>query len=424
MKRFNVLFWAALCGGLSLSSCSEEVINDSMEGELSHDKPSGMLRVQTRGGGDAPDVSAGRLYIFNQDASSCLQIINTEAETQSADVILSPGTYQIYAVGGDLNKFDLPENLEDITTTSTIAPKTDQNGDLLMCHTEVTMTEGQTKNQPLNLERKVFKIEKISVHQVPDDIIKIEVTISNLYNEVKLNGTYPSGTSTPSFTLTKKENGDWEALLNQYSFPSSVAPTITVKFFNAEKAVPYSYVAEAPIPANVKLNINATFSTNMLSATLIGAEWNADKNISFNFNNTNNVPQANSKYGGFYVVSVDATNRKAVILSKVSSAFNYSSDLATLSANIESAMSKASKPDIAATNDHWRLPTIEECQIFSKDSKAISFLGNGNSSKYYCMDGSTLKWGQSIKNGDNYDFTSGTDLPNGITLRPVIDIDY
>ena len=136
------------------------------------------------------------------------------------------------------------------------------------------------------------------------------------------------------------------------------------------------------------------------------------------------VPQANSKYGGFYVVSVDATNRKAVILSKVSSAFNYSSELATLSANIESAMSKASKPDIAATNDHWRLPTIEECQIFSKDSKAISFLGNGNSSKYYCMDGSTLKWGQSIKNGDNYDFTSGTDLPNGITLRPVIDIDY
>ena len=141
MKRFNVLFWAALCGGLSLSSCSEEVINDSMEGELSHDKPSGMLRVQTRGGGDAPDVSAGRLYIFNQDTSSCLQIINTEAETQSADVILSPGTYQIYAVGGDLNKFDLPENLEDVTTTSTIAPKTQLNGDLLMCHTEVTMTE-------------------------------------------------------------------------------------------------------------------------------------------------------------------------------------------------------------------------------------------------------------------------------------------
>ena len=118
MKRFNVLFWAALCGGLSLSSCSEEVINDSMEGELSHDKPSGMLRVQTRGGGDAPDVSAGRLYIFNQDASSCLQIINTEAETQSADVILSPGTYHIYAVGGDLNKFEIDDLVQSLFNKS------------------------------------------------------------------------------------------------------------------------------------------------------------------------------------------------------------------------------------------------------------------------------------------------------------------
>lgn len=424
MKRFNVLFWAALCGGLSLSSCSEEVINDSMEGELSHDKPTSMLRVQTRGGGDAPDVSAGRLYIFNQDASSCLQIINTNAETQSADVILSPGTYQIYAVGGDLDKFDLPENRENVTTASTIAPKTDQNGDLLMCSAEVTMTEGQTKNQPLNLERKVFKIEKIAVHQVPDDIIKVEVVISNLYKKVQLNGTYPSGTSAPSFTLTKKENGDWEALLSQYSFPSSVAPTITVKFFNAEKAVPYSYVAEDPIPANVKLNIDATFSMEMLSATLIGAEWNADKNISFDFSNSNGVPQANSKYGGYYVVSVDATNRKAVILSKAGVNYNYSSDLASLSTNIESAMSETSKPDFATTSDHWRLPTPKECQIFSKDSKAISFQSNGNSFLYYCKDGSTLKWGQSIKNGDNYDFTSGTDLPNGVTLRPVIDIDY
>jgi hypothetical protein len=66
MRTFNVFFMTALCGVLTLSSCSEEVMNPSMP-----EPDRGQLRVRTRGEGD--EALQSRLYVFD-DAGQCVAL--------------------------------------------------------------------------------------------------------------------------------------------------------------------------------------------------------------------------------------------------------------------------------------------------------------------------------------------------------------
>ncbi|MBR3619358.1 MAG: hypothetical protein IKN44_06360 [Bacteroidaceae bacterium] len=217
-------FLIALGAIMMLTACEKIVIPEDEEaspiptGELDG---SAQLMISTRtGGGDNNAVAEGRIYIFNQ-AGSCVQMLSTDEDDNSAVAHLAAGSYSLYAVGGDdLSRFVLPTQ-NNATTTSVI---TRQEGkvmdDLLMKKADVVLEDGESTNLNMALEHKVLAISEVEIKKVPTDVTNVEVALMPLYSSIRLDGVYPD-TPTESYkiALTKQDDGKtWKALPNQMLF--------------------------------------------------------------------------------------------------------------------------------------------------------------------------------------------------------------
>ena len=128
----------AMCGMLTLSSCStEEVINNTVaEPAKTVPEPaegragSGTVGITTRGDTGAPLQT--RLYIFN-DAGLCIQLLSPDEHEQFVTTNLTTGTYDLYGMGSDeLSNFILPTVDEATPTTEITVAAGRQRGDLLI----------------------------------------------------------------------------------------------------------------------------------------------------------------------------------------------------------------------------------------------------------------------------------------------------
>ena len=411
MKKY-FMFFAAISSMVALGGCSEQVMNDEMaEGES-------LLRVMTRG--ETPPQEA-KVYVMNS-TGNCVRLLSTDEGGQLASTNLAAGTYTVYVVGGDdLSAYTLPSQ-DNASSSSDIALASGKTmGDLFMKSSDVTLTEGNTSNLELELERKVIMLKEVTIKKVPMDVTKVEVSISPLYEGIKLNGTF-SGTSTKALELTKSsDNKTWtNGTSHPYYFPSNGNPTITISFTRTNGVKAYSYQAAEPFEANHQVVIEGTYSEEnnaVLSATINTQDWDTESNELFNFTEGNLVPVAGQAYLGYYVVSVNYSDRSAVLLRKkqedgIDSEGGMNQKFATIT----------KKPEGVTCGD-WRLPTSEECAIFIADNIVNGLYFNA---WYYCKDGNTLKKMYNRKEGDiiTIQGPENTGYDADIYFRPVIDIYY
>ena len=408
---------------MAFESCSEGVIND----ETMAWTPEGTLRVGTRDG-DAHSVKDGRIYVMDE-TGHCVSILSVSTVQPQVTKGLPKGTYDLYAVGGDdLSGLTLPE-ANNATTSSPISAAANQTmGDLQWGHTQVTLARGDTKELNIDLERKVVCITGISILEVPAEVTAVCVRLQPLYKTLKLDGTYGTDDVPLDISLTKHD-ATWETIAPVYCFPSEGRAAITISMTTAEGDKNYSYVTDAEgLPVNTQVEIRATYSeawATSIKATLTYAAWGEAKTMTFDFNEDNvgnkreggnkTVPTVGQTYDGYYVVSVDAEHRKAVLLRKTQG--NGISNQEAL----EAAFGKlANKP--AGATGNWRLPTPAECEVFALDA-TLSFRAFDHG--YYCLDGETIKsYDIDVVNGvlKHTGFTEGFNTETW--FRPVIDIAY
>jgi hypothetical protein len=170
----------------------------------------------------------------------------------------------------------------------------------------------------------------------------------------------------------------------------------------------------------------------MVTCTLTAKDWGEDQSITFDLDNDSHVayhPVAGTMCYGYYVVSVDETNHTAVLLNNgtvpytAPSAGSEAPASEWLAAFIE-PMATLDRP-IGITEGYWRLPTLEEVGIFSKDTQVATISSKGTSGSYFCLDGETLKWAYSKQTDNGFELKSGTaGMSSIVHLRPVIDINY
>ena len=392
MKHFQLACMGAI---LTLSGCTEEVINTVNEASGPVQTFS-LLKFNTRGEGDI--TTPGYLYLFKDN--SCVSRLDMGADGQVPAMPLSPGSYAIYAIGGeDLDHYAIPAS-DEAEATSVIGLKAGASmGDLLMGGTTIELEEGETEEAALELERKVFRLEQVAVRNVPDEVSKVELAISPVSDNILLNGTYADKTSTLVVSLNKGDGGTWSATPQRYALPSSVAPTIALSFTTATGVEVYRKTVDDAIAANTKLNVEGTYAETQpstFSATITAQAWPASpREISFDFDETDNgalsaAPVAGQMHDGYYVISVNE-------------------------------MASLEKP-FAAIGD-WRLPTFAECSYFTADATQVR-VRNGASSAYLFMNDDGLRWGQTtFKNEDN-EFKSGSGYNSSHYLRPVIEVSY
>lgn len=429
MKHFQLACMGAI---LTLSGCTEEVINTVNEASGPVQTFS-LLKFNTRGEGDI--TTPGYLYLFKDN--SCVSRLDMGADGQVPAMPLSPGSYAIYAIGGeDLDHYAIPAS-DEAETTSVIGLKAGASmGDLLMGGTTIELEEGETEEAALELQRKVFRLEQVAVRNVPDEVTKVELAISPVCDYILLNGTYADKTSTLVVSLNKGDGGTWSATPQRYALPSSVAPTIALSFTTATGVEVYRKTVDDAIAANTKLNIEGTYAETQpstFSATITAQTWPASaREISFDFDETDNgalgsAPVAGQMHVGYYVISVNEANRTAILLAKTHISYTAPGEKAADApeadwiASFVAPMASLEKP-FAAIGD-WRLPTFAECSYFTADATQVR-VRNGASSAYLFMNDDGLRWGQTVFKDEGNEFNSGGGYNSSHYLRPVIEVSY
>ena len=432
--RFCALLLSA---GLVMTSCEKELSSEVGEEETEvlgqSPEASAHLNIITRGSGDDPDeneVSEGRIYIFNS-SDQCVALLQTNDVTYQASADLAPGTYTLYAVGGsDLSRFVLPTK-QQATPSSVITRVDGMVMDNLMLKTAtVTITEGESVTQTIALDHKVLYINQLEVHDVPDDVTKVEVTLSPLYKSIQLDGTYVT-TDTESYKIALTQSSTtpttWQASPHQALFPSKGTPTIKVTFTSPSGVKSYSYTLSEELPANHHFAISGTYSNRnngiAFTGLLTSSDWGEYLTITFGFDEGHHdIPVAGQSFKGHLVLSVDESTHTALVRSKSIKYTAPTAANATESAwltALNTAMSTVEKPEGAIGN--WRIPTVAETTLFVLNPA----LSTGDESYFYfCLDGNVLEWIRAVNLQSTPETQLGTNYNSSVYLRAVINISY
>ena len=299
---------------------------------------SAKLNIFTSTPGDSEEetIVEGKVYIFNS-TGICVQLLSMDEESQQITTQLPPGQYTLYAIGGnDLTRFALPTQSE-ATSSSVITRLAGKvMDDLMMASVVVDLEEEESLNQNIALEHKVICLDDIEIRQVPQTATKVEVTFTPLYSSVCLDGSFPaSPTESYKIALTKQADGStWKAAPDQMLFPSKGTPTVNVTISTSTGNLSYSFTAEA-FSANHHFSIVGTYQTPQgvtLTGILTAGDWGEDQEIAFDINESDVefTPLVAGEFcGDYYVVSVDETHRKAVLLAKEKISYTAPSGNAT-----------------------------------------------------------------------------------------------
>ena len=440
MTLSKVLTFSAVCGLLLFPSCSKEVINELD----SNGQPTCKLNIITRNGtnGDeegnsSPTISEGRIYIFN--GTNCVSMLSFDESTSSiTSEKLPAGSYTVYAIGGEISNFVFPEqNAAKPNSEITLGSGKTLDDILMASATASSLTDGETRTLNMTLERKVLRIEQVTIKKVPTDVTGVEVVLEPFYKKICINGNYSEDTEATTISLTKSsDQTTWQATPKSYLYPSSGKPTITIRFIRGTDIKSYSYTAAEAWPANHKTSIEGTYTAAQgvtLTGVLTGSDWEDPKNIIFEFdednaNNSNNnnnnndpsdAPVAGQFYKGCYVVSVNGN--QATLVSNTQKTYSeLNQEGETYIDGINAALE--SWPSETGISGTWRVPTETEARIFLVDQNCTTISAM---TPYFCLNNQTLKtiWVMPDDGSNTIDNTSTTLGINRI-LRPVIDITF
>ena len=429
------LFTAACCCIIALAGCSKEIISDE-ENQLAR---TSQLSITTRADGDLANIKDGRIYVFNQ-AGTCIEVLTTAEATQSATTMLAPGTYQVYAVGSeDLDRFSLPDKDNAKADSKITLNEGNAMEDFLTTQAQVTLEDGVTQQLNLHMERKVMSLTSITIKKVPTDVTAVSVTIEPLYSSILLDGSFPNETEPAKMVLTKKEDGTWQTTPNMLHFPSKGKPTITITFTREDGLKSYSYTANEELAANHHFTIEGTYTQSQgvtLTGIIYNSEWGEDKTITFDFDdenisdnggdddsgNTNvTMPTPGSTYKGCYVVAVNG-NTATLLSNNQKRGYTLSNDNTTATNSLNEAL--ASWPSEDEITGTWRIPTLEEAQLFLIDPNSFE-LTLTSWTTYIILNNSNVE-GIDVKNTASGrvlgSSTPLNDLGTNAWLRPVIDV--
>lgn len=432
----------ALCAIFAFSSCEKQVSDEDdlhEEYDVEEQPLSGTARLTVITRGDTNDpldnaVAQGRIYIFNQQGQ-CVEVLSTDEDSNQATVFLYPGTYTLYAVGGpDLTRFSLPTKGNAAPTSVITLLEGKVMDDLLMKQAVVVLDDEEELSLTLSLDHKVLNISTVEIKEVPDDVTKVELSVNPLYSTIRLDGTYPEdAVETYRVALSKlPSSSTWKATPDQMLFPSVGTPSIKVSFTYGDQTVhSYSYSTSETLPANHHFTISGTYMGTgvYLTGILTSSGWGEDRTISFEFDETNSVipvndvtPLANHRYNGYFVVSSNALQQKAVLMAKSNVEFTAPTEPSPTQSDwmacLTTAMNAVEKP--AGAIGDWRLPTLAESEVFLLERKLFTATTAGS---YICLNDNVLNW--VFRDWSKTPaIRTGTTLASSCKLRPVIDISY
>ena len=418
MKNLGFILTSAL-SVLALVSCEKNLeVAGAAEGNST-------LTIKTRAASNDEKLSYPVTVYAMNDEGQCVRRLQLNSADDQLLMKLQPMSYHIYAIGGAVDgDYSLPGQNDAATTSPVSLNDDEQHGDLMTASNTVTISDSEDATLTLTMSRKVMELEDVSILNVPKSVTAVSVALSPIYDDLLLNGSYSTGTSTQTIALTEQADGTtWKNADALYMLPSSGNATVTVKFSRGDAITSYSYASPLALEANKHIRIKGTFTgTDQLSlvGTITGAKWDGTTTIEFTFDENGSAADNGSSSGGdsngddddgieegsapalyalykgcfVNAVADDDTGEYDVVTlihkSQVDISGSGKTEAAILS-EIEEALPTFNINGITG----WRLPTSEEASTLQRNAANALFREKGGTEisgdYYYYMNGNTLK---------------------------------
>ena len=392
------------------ASCSKDVL---FETEESDGGGNSTLVIKTRtnsssGSNDAEESKVSypvNVYVFDKDGK-CVNVSTIEASNTSVTLNLNEGTYNIYSIAGaTADSYELPTK-ENATAESVISLKAGkEHGDLMTAQNAVTLADGGTNTLTIALARKVMLLEEVTMNNIPSSVQGVSITITPLYNNICMNGSYNGNAASQTIQLTKEPSTKtWSNKTAQYLLETANNnATVAVNMTTGENTYNFSYICGSELKANYKIKINGTYTGDLgftLTGTLEGATWAGSKDISFTFDEKGSTikpggggeeekpepsipttaPAVGTLYNGCYVLKSETSGAITTVTlmtlkqTKLSEKDgNYTLGNATsINTAVNNEITSLAATPLAAEITGWRLPTQVEMKYIKENVSAIN----------------------------------------------------
>ena len=362
------------------------------------------------------------IYVFD-DANKCVDLVQLASGDDELSLKLPEGSYGVYALAGtDAETYELPTK-ENATKDAVVALKDGHmHGDVMTAKNNVKMAYGEENTLTLSLERKVMMLESVTINNVPASVTAVTVSVSPLYENIKLDGTYDGDNGDYTANLTREgETNVWKSTGAVYLLEASGTATVKVSFTTGDNIHSYSYTCPKELKANYKVNINGTYSSDgvELSGSFTGVEWAGTTDVTFSFDEsgesetvvpggdddpsgedavTGTAPEVGKMYKGCYVLmkNDDTENTFTLMSPNCKTSLNFNEgDQESLKTAVDAGIAELAVDGI----DGWRLanedeinymknnlPKIKEHfdEIWEGPHDGITYF-NPNGTLYYCQ---------------------------------------
>ncbi|CCX67565.1 putative uncharacterized protein [Prevotella sp. CAG:1058] len=345
------------------------------------------------------------VFVFNEKGA-CVGVSVIGSEAENLSLKLPEGSYNIYAIAGaDDKSYNIPTK-ENATKKSPIILKDgSKHGDLMSAYSNVELANGEENTLTLSLERKVMMIESVSMTNIPDDVTAVSVSVSPLYEELLLDGSYLGENGVSTINLDKDVDGTWKNNSEVYLLEAADNATLKVSLTRGDGVHSYSYSCAEELKANYKIHINGTYGGDgiKVSGTITGATWAGQIDVDFTFYNgevtppsegnvdvdaevKGNAPEVGTLYNDCYVLKSDNSSNNTVVTLMSTCYWEklefVEGNQESLKEAIDAAFSKFTVEGI----DSWRLPTLDELRYIKEHIEEINQKLNENDKDIFNID--------------------------------------
>ena len=399
MKTYNYFLSILLC--LITLSCQQVPEDD---GWLSEEEKKS-LKVKVRSADNVEIAYPLYLYAFNKNGKlAASQTINEEGNDMALS--LTEGDFQVVAVSGISDDYQLPENP---TLDDAIILSNSEGADtpLMVGRADIAVSRSEGTSAEIALTYVVAQLN-VMLKNVPTDVSTVELSISPLHSSLTMSGEYGGDTQKIKASCTLGEDGVWTAQPT-YIFPGSGKETTFSVYFKKEDGteLTYGYTYNGIPEANHPFNITGSFAEGIIvggSFEITG--WEEAINVEFTFG-ANVVPddeeEKEEEEEEKEDVQIDMTNVPEIgtiwndmIVADIGEADETGVDLLLMSLD-EWEATTSEVTDILdgySVNgiSEWRLPTHDEAAVlrarFSGDNRwELNDLIEEYDSSLYGLDG-------------------------------------
>ena len=399
MNTYKYLLSVLLC--LITLSCQQVPEDD---GWLSEEDMKS-LKVKVRSADNVEIAYPLYLYAFNKNGKlAASQTINEEGNDMALS--LTEGDFQVVAVSGISDDYQLPENP---TLDDAIILSNSEGADtpLMVGRADIAVSRSEGKSAEIALTYVVAQLN-VMLKNVPTDVSTVELSISPLHSSLTMSGEYGGDTQKIKASCTLGEDGVWTAQPT-YIFPGSGKETTFSVYFKKEDGteLTYGYTYNGIPEANHPFNITGSFAEGIIvggSFEING--WEEAINVEFTFGanvvpddeeekeeeeeekedvqiDMTNVPEIGTIWNDMIVADIDDTDETGINLLLMSL-----DEWDATTSEVADVVEGYSVNGIS----EWRLPTHDEAAVlrarFSGDNRwELNDLIEEYDSSLYGLDG-------------------------------------